>query len=76
MTYCSANLTQAEHDWLQHMIRWGAEGYPVQRVGRKWHWVEAWGIKGAPCVYRTKRAAMAACAAYEDILIDKTAGRI
>lgn len=70
------NLTQAEADWLQHVTMYGSDGYPVQKVGRSWQWLEAFGVKGAPTVYKTKREAVAACSRYEDILIDKAAGRL
>lgn len=71
-----ANLNQNESDWLAHMIRWGSDGYPVQKSGRKWAWTESFGIKGAPVLYTTKRAAVAAIETYQDMLIDKHAGRL
>jgi hypothetical protein len=70
------NLSQSEMDWLQHMIRWGSDGYPIGKVGRVWIWREAFGVKGAPTTYKTKRAAIAACSAFEDILVEKSAGRL
>lgn len=71
-----ANLTESESNFLGHMIRWGSDGYPVQKVGRNWIWGEFCGIKGAPTVYRTKRECVAAISTYEDLLIDKSAGRV
>lgn len=70
-------LNANERNWLNHMTRWGSDGYPVRKLrpGR-WVWDEFFGIKGAPTVYKTKKAAMAAVEAYEDLLIDKHAGRI
>ena len=70
------NLTQAESDFMTHMGRWGSDGYPVRKVGRNWHWIEFWGVKGAPTVYKTKRDAVKAIEAYLDILRDKSAGRL
>lgn len=64
-------LSIAESDWLQHMTRFGSDGYPVRKVGRNWQWVEFWGVRGAPTVYRTKREAVAACERYESILIER-----
>lgn len=68
--------SQAERDFHQHMIRWGSDGYPVQKMGRRWLWVEFWGVKGAPTTYRTKREAVAAIERYLDVLCDKSAGRL
>lgn len=70
------NLTVAESDFLQHVQRWGSDGYPIQKAkSGKWLWVKISGIKGAPTVYKTKAAATAAIGAYIDILLDKHAGR-
>jgi len=69
-------LTVAESDFLQHMGRFGSDGYPVKKVqGSRWIWDECWGVKGAPTVYKTKRACVAAIERYLEVLIDKTAGR-
>lgn len=69
-------LTVPESDFLQHVTMFGSAGYPVQKVGRRWLWVEFWGVKGAPTVYKTKRECVAAIERYLDILLDKHAGRI
>jgi hypothetical protein len=53
-------LTPAERALLTHVTMFGSDGYPVQRVGSSWQWVDAFGVGGAPTVYRTKRAAVAA----------------
>jgi hypothetical protein len=69
-------LTDNENAFLRHMMRWGSAGYPVMKLpGRKWIWKEAFGIKGAPTVYSTKRAAMQAIDNYLSVLRDKIAGR-
>ena len=72
----NARITQAENDFLNHMIRWGAEGYPIYKAGRKWFWSDFWGCKGSPVAYKTKREATAAVETYISILGDKAAGRL
>lgn len=55
-----APLTDDEIALCYHVTRFGSAGYPVERVGRRWHW-RAWrSVKGAPVSYTTKRAAVAA----------------
>lgn len=62
---------------LQHISRWGSEGYPVRKTGgRKWTWGPWRGIQGAPTVYTRKRDAVDAFEKYLDILRDAKAGRI
>lgn len=69
-------LNQAEANWLQHMIRFGSEGYPVRKLrGGRWIFDEFFGVKGTPTVYKTKREAVAAIERYEDVLVEKAAGR-
>lgn len=70
------NRTQAEKDFQRHITMFGSDGYPVQKYGRGWHWIDFWGVKGAPTVYKTKRAAHEAIERYLDILCDKAAGRL
>lgn len=67
--------TDDEKAWHQRLIMWGSAAYPIQRVKGGWLWVPMCGIKGAPTVYKTKRAAHAAIEAYEAVLRDKAAGR-
>lgn len=50
-------LSMTESDLLQHVQMWGSDGYPVQKLGRKWIVADAFGVKGPPSVYPTKRAA-------------------
>lgn len=69
-------LDAAEKEFLDHMQRWGSDAYPLQKVSRGWVWNEAFGIKGAPVVYKTKREARQAIERYIDALLDKNAGRI
>lgn len=70
------NLTQAESDFLNHITMWGSAGYPIDKVKGGWVWREAFGVKGAPTVYKTKKAAAKAIEAYCGILCDKVAGRL
>ena len=54
-------LNQAENDFLRHITMWGSAAYPTQKVGNgKWIWREFWGVKGAPTVYKTKKACVEA----------------
>lgn len=70
-------LNKAENDFLQHIGMWGSAAYPVRKTaGGKWLWHEFWGVKGAPVVYKTKKAAVEAIERYLDILRDKAAGRL
>ena len=71
----SDHRSEAEYRFQRHMTMWGSAGYPVRKVGRNWQWVEAFGIAGAPTVYKTKREAFAAIGRYLDVLCDKAAGR-
>jgi hypothetical protein len=72
----TATLSQAESQFLNHMMMFGSDGYPVQKKGRNWFWTEFYGVKGAPTTYKTKRECVAAIELYIDILCDKKAGRI
>lgn len=72
----SLNLTTGEIDLLNHISMWGSTAYPVQKFGRNWQWVEFWGVKGAPTVYKTKREAVAAFELFMDVLRDRLAGRL
>lgn len=70
------NLTQAESDFMGHMTMWGSDGFPIMKVKGGWLWKEAFGIKGAPVVYKTKKACKEAIEKYLAVLRDKSAGRI
>ena len=71
----NTNLTAEEKSFLGHMNMFGSEGYPVRKVKGGWVWAEFFGVKGAPVIYKTKKACVAAIETYIDILIDKNAGR-
>ena len=71
------NLTESENAFLSHNVRWGSDMYPVRKLrAGVWIWDDFAGVKGAPTVYKTKRAAVAAIEAYLEILVAKTAGRL
>jgi hypothetical protein len=70
-------LSENENNWLNHMIRWGLDGYPVLRLrAGKWIVEDFFGVRGAPVVYKTKKQAVGACEKFEQILLDKKAGRL
>jgi hypothetical protein len=70
-------ITENEKDLLNHISRWGSDGYPIRKVGKgKWIWFEFFGVKGAPTVYGTKREAVTAFEKFYQILLDASAGRI
>jgi hypothetical protein len=70
-------ITANEKELIDHISRWGSDGYPIQKCkGGKWIWFEFFGVKGAPTVYKTKREAVAAFEDFHQILLDAYAGRI
>lgn len=71
-----ATLSKGENEWLTHMSRWGSDGYPVRKTGSRWVFERFYGVGGTPVVYKTKKAATAACEAFYEILRDKAAGRL
>jgi len=72
----SNNLTEAENHFLQHMQRWGRDGYPVRKLRRKWLFESAFGVGGTPVPYTSKGLAVRAVEEYVHTLLDKVAGRI
>ena len=68
-------LNDSECAFLNHMSRWGSDGYPVVKASRKWFWVEAFGVKGSPVAYRTKREAFAAVEAYLETIRQRISER-
>jgi hypothetical protein len=61
-------VTESERRLLAHVSLFGSDGYPVRKCGRSWHWDAAFGVPGAPTVYRTKREAIAAFERFLDVL--------
>ena len=72
----SANLSEGENRFMQHMSMFGSPGYPVGKLGRKWQFARAFGVGGTPVLYPAKAKAVAAVDAYLDILRDRIAGRL
>jgi hypothetical protein len=70
-------LSDDERAFLEHVRLWGSAGYPVKRVGSR-HWAFGpWrSIEGPPCVFKTKREAVASCERFLDVLRDALAGRL
>lgn len=52
-------LSENERALLSHVLMWGSDGYPVAKLGRKWQVADAFGVKGPPTIFKTKRAAVA-----------------
>jgi len=52
-------LSANERELFAHVTMFGSEGYPVAKLGRRWIVADAFGVKGAPTVFRTKREAVA-----------------
>jgi len=71
-----ATLSKGENEWLTHMSMFGADGYPIRKIGSHWTYERAFGVGGTPTTYKTKKAAVAACELFYDILRDKAAGRM
>lgn len=66
-------LTDGEAELLCHISRWGSDGYPIERVGRSWHWRTWRTVRGSPIVYKTKRAATEAFEAWHDLALRRWA---
>ena len=64
-----APLSDDEAALIYHVQRWGSDGYPIERVGRSWHWRDWRSVRGAPVSYRTKTAATSAFEAWYDLAI-------
>lgn len=69
-------ITEDEKQLLGHITRWGSDGYPIRKHGRQWTWGPFLSVQGPPCLFRTKREAIASFEAFERVLIDAKAGRI
>jgi len=60
-------ITPDERDLVRHVIRWGSDGYPVKKSGKKW-WYEYRDVIKSGELFKTRREAVAAFEAYIDIL--------
>lgn len=52
-------MTYDERRLFSHIGRWGSEGYPIRKLGRKWDWHFTERVT-SPTLYTTKREAVAA----------------
>lgn len=57
-------LSRDERELLAHITMFGSDGYPVAKLGRRWIVADAFGVKGPPTVFRTKREAVASFEAW------------
>lgn len=73
--YPAATINEAELAFLNHIQRWGSQGYPIRKSGRRWSFERLHGAGGSPVLYPTKGAASAAVELYLSQLRDKAAGR-
>jgi hypothetical protein len=60
-------LVEDEQSLVTHISRWGSDGYPIKKAGRR-HWTWSYRSLEAPVLYPTKTKATAAFEAYLDVL--------
>ena len=65
-------LTEDEIYLLDHVCRWGSDGYPIQKIGREWSWGAVRSVKGHPCLFKTKREAIESFEAFYNTLLDRS----
>lgn len=74
-------LTERETFMLNHITRFGSEGYPVRKAGRYWVWEYGFSpehpdFHSSRTMYRTKKEAVHSFELHLEILRDKKAGRL
>lgn len=62
-------VTEDERAMIEHVIRWGSDGYPVAKVGSR-HWSWSFRSVSSPRVFPTKREATASFEAFADMIRD------
>lgn len=63
-------ITPAEARLMTHVMMFGSDGYPVQKLGpRSWTWGTDQ-VPGPPTTWPTKREAVASFEAFIDVLIE------
>lgn len=73
----SRGLSPDEAGLLRHVMHFGSDAYPIQKIGsHSWTWGPWRTIQGPPKAWRTRREAVANFEAFLDILRDAKAGRI
>src|SRR5262249_7263708 len=62
-----ARMSDDEVALMYHVGMYGSRAYPVERIGRRWHW-RAWrSVSGSPKTFRTKGQAVAAFECWMDL---------
>jgi hypothetical protein len=64
-------LTDDEAAILYTVGRFGSDGYPIRRCGRRWFVGPFRSWRGFPCAYATKREALAAFHRWEDLALER-----
>jgi len=72
----SPRLTEDENWLLNHLMMWGSDAYPIHKLSKGWTWGPVRSIQGPPVIYKTKRECIESFERYEQMLIDRKAGRI
>lgn len=63
------HVNEDERALLQHVERWGSDGYPVStHAGRRNRWRWSFRSLGSPTLYKTKRETIAALERFLDVL--------
>lgn len=57
-------LSENERALMTHISRFGSDGYPVHKLGKKWVHGDAFGVRGSPIVFKTKKEAVASFEAW------------
>lgn len=65
--YEARPLHDDERALLNHVMRWGSDGYPVARVASR-HWSWSFRTLSAPRCYPTKREATTSFETYLDVV--------
>jgi hypothetical protein len=60
---------------LQHISRYGSDGYPIHKVGLGCLWSWKFNSIGTPQIFRTRREAAASFERYYQMLLDRKAKR-
>lgn len=68
-------LSEGEGRLLRHISLFGSDGYPIQKLGRKWAWGCA-DVLGPPVTFKTKTEAVDSFEQFHGVLLDALAGRI
>ncbi len=64
-------LTNDEAGLIQHVERWGSDGYPIFRLGRKWQIGTFRTWNGFPVPFKTKKSAVAQFEAWLDLAYER-----